>query len=119
MFGVGVALKKSVEVGFCLESEPTCMNNFTLVGNMFFYGMGALALVFLILLFAQRAWGAWRAFAIWFVPLATLLFIFYPEPGSGDYFSPYPETVFKWVSGVYVLISLFIIGFVQLKKKTD
>src|SRR3989344_3130174 len=76
-----------------------------------FYGMPALALIFLILLFLPRAFPAWKKFAIWFIPLATLLFIFYPDPGSGDYFSPYPEQVYKWVSILYVVISIGIITF--------
>ena|SRR3989344_2442249 len=76
-----------------------------------FYGMSALALIFLILLFLPRALPAWKKFAIWFIPLATLLFIFYPDPGSGDYFSPYPEQVYKWVSILYVVISIGIIAF--------
>ncbi|OGG40529.1 hypothetical protein A2118_01910 [Candidatus Kaiserbacteria bacterium GWA2_50_9] len=71
--------------------------------------MGALAIVFLVLLFIPRAFSVWKKFAIWFVPLAALLFIFYPDPGSGDLFSPYPEQVFQWVSGLYVFISLVLI----------
>lgn len=78
--------------------------------------MGALAIVFLLLLLFPRAWKLWKKFAIWFIPLATLLFIFYPEPGSGDLFSPYPETVFKWVSGAYVVISLALIRIATAKK---
>lgn len=109
-FGVGLMLKSSIEIGFCLISEPTCISNLTWVGDGLYYGTGALAVVFFILLFAARAFSAWKKFAVWFIPLAALLFIFYPEPGSGDLFSPYPEQVFQWVSGFYVLISFVIIA---------
>lgn len=79
------------------------------LGKALFYGSGALALVFLILLFVPQAFPAWKKFAVWFVPLAALLFVVYPEPGSGDLFSPYPEQIFRWVSALYVIISALII----------
>ena len=109
-FGVGLVLKNSTELGLCLISEPTCINNLAWIGDGIFYGLGALTIIFLILLFLPQAFPAWKKFAIWFIPLAALLFIFYSDPGSGDYFSPYPEQVFRWVSGLYVLVSLIIIA---------
>ena len=108
-FGVGYILKNSTELGLCLVSEPTCINNLTWVGDGLFYSMPALAFIFLILLFTPNAFPAWKKFAVWFIPLTTLLFIFYPNPGSGDYFSPYPEQVFRWVSILYVVVSISII----------
>jgi hypothetical protein len=51
---------------------------------------------------------SWKKFALWFIPIAALVFIFYPEPGSGDLFAPFPEQVYQAVSGLYVLISLVI-----------
>lgn len=108
-FGLGLAFKSSIELSLCLVTEPTCINNFTWIGNALFYGSGALALVFLILLFTPSAFPAWKKFAIWFVPIAAILFAMYPDPGSGDYFSPYPEQVFQWVSILYVIISAVII----------
>jgi len=72
--------------------------------------MAALAVVFFILLLVPRAWTAWKKFAIWYVPLATLLFIFYQDPGSGNLVSPYAETVFIWVSGIYVVVSGVVIA---------
>ena len=71
--------------------------------------MSALAFVFLVLTFLPNAFPAWKKFATWFIPIATLLFIFYPDPGSGDFFSPYPEQVFQWVSVAYVLLSVLVI----------
>ena len=118
-FSVGLILKNSTEIGLCLASEPGCINNMTHVGNILFYGMGALALVFLVLLFTPQAVSAWKKFAIWFIPLATLLFIFYPNPASGDLFSPYPEQIFQWTSTLYVIISLVIVFFKSAKKKSE
>lgn len=112
-FAVGLYILKFYQC----NNSLFCFYFYTRVGDPLFYGMGALALVFLLLLFIPRAFSAWKKFAIWFVPLAVILFIFYPEPGSGDYFSPYPEQVFKWVSVIYVLISSVIIGWTALKKK--
>ena len=86
-----------------------CYNFETRISGLFF-GSLALSVIFLILLFIPRAWGAWKRFAIWFIPLAVLLFAWYPDPGSGDYFSPYPEQVFQWVSALYIGASLGIIA---------
>ncbi len=117
-FGVGCVLKNSTELSLCMVSEPTCINNLTWVGNALFYGMSALAFVFFILIFTQQAFLAWKKFAIWFIPLATLLFIFYQGPGAGDYFSPYPEQVFRCVSILYVVISVVIIVLKNKKQST-
>lgn len=80
------------------------------LGKGLIYGSTALAFIFLILLFTPHAFPAWKKFAIWFVPLAALLFAFYPGPGANDLFSPYPEQIFRWVSVLYVIISLLIIA---------
>lgn len=115
-FGIGLVLKSSIEFSLCLISEPTCINNLTWIGDGLYYGAGALMLIFFILLFSPHAFSAWKKFAIWFVPLAALLFIFYPDPGSGDLFSPYPEQVFQWVSILYILVSTVIIAIASLRK---
>lgn len=109
-FCFGWALGNSTELGFCLVTEPTCINKLTWIGNALYYGSAALTLIFLILLFTPQAFPAWKKFAIWFVPLAALLFAFYPGPGANDLFSPYPEQIFRWVSVLYVIISLLIIA---------
>jgi len=85
------------------------------LGDALSYGMPALALIFLILFFAPNAFPAWKKFAKWFIPLATLLFLFYNGPSSGDLFSPYPEQVFQWVSALYIVISVLIIMFYSRK----
>lgn len=79
-------------------------------GKALFYGMTALAIVFLVLLFRPGATSAWKKFAKWYVPIATLIFILYPNPGSGDFFSPYPEQIFQWLSAIYVIVSVLIIA---------
>ncbi len=119
-FCVGYILTNSVEFRICiyegLKRDPACLNFFERIGDPLFYGMGALSIVFLLLIFMPKAFPAWNKFAVWFVPLAAFLFIFYPDPGSGDLFSPYPETVFRWVSGAYVVISAAVILRASLKK---
>jgi hypothetical protein len=107
---VGMVFKKSIETGICLSTEPSCINTFTHIGNALYYGMGALAIVFLILIFKSGAVSTWKKFARWYIPIATLIFIFYPNPGSGDFFSPYPEQIFQWLSGAYLFISALIIA---------
>jgi hypothetical protein len=108
-FGIGYVLTNSTIFNLCLHDQYVCRALLNRIGDPLFYGMGALAIVFFVLFFTPQAFSAWKKFAIWFVPLATLLFIFYPDPGSGDLFSPYPEQVFQLVSGLYVFISLAVI----------
>lgn len=119
-FGVGYILTNSIKFGMCVANDritdASCINFYERLGDPIFFGMGALALIFIFLLAFPKAFEAWKKFAIWFVPLAALLFIFYPDPGSGDLFSPYPETVFQWVSGLYVVISAGIIASAAVKK---
>lgn len=104
-WGIGIFLLKFYDCGNSIFCYNLTTRSFAL-----FYGMPALSLVFLILLFLPQAFSRWKKFAIWFIPLTTLLFIFYPDPGSGDYFSPYPEQVFRSVSILYVVISILIIA---------
>lgn len=119
-FGVGYILTNSIKFGICISNnvvtDASCINLYERLGDPLFYGMGALAIVFFILFFISRAFSAWKKFAVWFIPLAAILFVFYPNPGSGDLFSPYPEQVFQWVSGLYVLISAVIIAIASLRK---
>ena len=118
-FGVGYTLTNSTVFGYCSHDQYSCRELLNRIGDPLFYGMAALSLVFLILVFRPQAFPAWKKFAIWFIPLATLLFIFYNGPSSGDYFSPYPEQVFKWVSILYVVASLAIIFKSSVTRKNN
>jgi len=118
LFGsfAGYILTNSLVFGFCLHDQYSCRELLNNIGDPLFYGMSALSVVFLILLFTPQAFSAWKKFAKWFIPIATLIFIFYPDPGSGDLFSPYPEQVFRFISVFYVIASIFVI-FKSLGKK--
>ena len=124
-FAIGYLMTNSYDFGFCYSDFSTntfdvsCHDSYENIGNPLFYGMSALSIIFLILTFLPETFPAWKKFAKWFIPLATLLFIFYPDPGSGDYLSPYPEQVFKWVSIVYVAVSLAIISWNLTKQKLN
>lgn len=122
---VGYLLTSSYDFGFCYSNIQTntfdvsCHGLYESIGNPLFYGMSALALVFFILIFTQQAFSAWKKFAIWFIPLATLLFIFYPDYSSHDYFSPYPEQIFRLVSILYVVISILIIALKIIRQRKE
>lgn len=111
-FLIGLYLSKFYQCGYSVFCYSLAIKSEAL-----YYGAGALTLIFVVLLFIPKAFSAWKRFAIWFIPLAALLFVFYPEPGSGDFFSPHAETVYRWVSGLYILISASIISFVRFQKK--
>ena len=110
-------------VGYYLSKIYECGNSlfcnfiYFRVGDGLLYGTGALFVVFVVLYLMPDTFNAWKKFAVWFVPLATLVFIFTPEPQGLDLLTPYPEQVFQWVSAIYVIVSLVIIGLVALKKK--
>jgi hypothetical protein len=116
---LGYIFTSSVGFNICTVTETiteaSCINFYERLGDPLFYGGGALAIVFGLLYAFPQAFGAWRKFAIWFVPLATILFIFYPDPGSGDFLSPMPEQLFQWVSLLYIVISGIIIALTKSK----
>lgn len=123
LFGcaVGYVLTNSVDFGICIANEYAtdagCLNFYERIGDPMFYGFGALAFVFMGLLFVPEAFSRWWKFAVWFVPLAVLLFIFTPEPQGWVSPIPSPESVFQWVSSFYVLASYSLIG-LSLRKKS-
>ena len=121
LFITGYLLTNSIQHNLCTSTETSfdasCVNLLERIGDPMFYGGGALLAVFILLLLMPKAVPTWKKFAIWFVPITTLLFIFYPDPGSGDLFSPYPETVFQFMSALYVFISITLIGYSYLHNK--
>ena len=113
-WGVGIFLLKFYSCGYSVFCYNLITRSFAL-----YYGMPALAIIFLTLMFLPSAFLMWKKFAVWFIPIATLIFIFYPNPGSGDLFSPYPEQVFRWISSLYVIISIFVIAWSVIKQKNS
>jgi len=119
--GVGYYLTSSYEFGLCIADaqsntfDVSCHRFYERLGDPLFYGGGALAIVFALLYAFPQTFSAWKKFAIWFIPLAALLFVFYPDPGSGDFLSPMPEQLFQWVSGLFIVVSALIIGLTNRK----
>jgi len=124
IFGLLFISLLGLGVGFFLLEHYDCgrsiaCHNLTTRAFALYYSMSALALIFFILLAVPQAFSAWKKFAIWFIPLAALLFAFYPDSGSGDLFSPHPEQVFRWVSLLYVAISILIIAWSSMLSKSS
>ena len=117
LFVTGYLLSNSTLINLCTTQDYSCRDLYNNLGDPMFYGGGALLAVFILLLLMPKAVPTWKKFAIWFVPVTTILFIFYPDPGSGDLFSPYPETVFQFMSALYVFISITLIGYSYLHNK--
>jgi len=117
--GVGYVLTNSIKFGICIANEvvteASCINLYERVGDPVFYGMAALALVFLVLMLVPKAWNAWKKFAVWYIPIAAVLLILYPEPNSWDVL-PDPQELSKWISGLYIVVSLFIVTLISRKK---
>lgn len=116
-FGLGYMLTNSVDYNFCLQNDYQCRELLNRIGDSLFYGAGALSIVFFILLFVPSAFNAWKKFAIWFIPIMVFLFVFYPTyPSPGDYFSPYGIQIIRWVSILYVFLSIGVITYAKFKK---
>ncbi len=113
---IGYVMTNVYLFGICSPNDVSCHSLFERPGDSLFYGMGALALVFFVLLFVPKAFSAWWKFAIWFVPLAFLVFITAPEPHGWVSPIPAPQVVFQWVSGLYLGISAVIIATAAAKK---
>ena len=121
----GYIFVHSYELGICYANldtntfDSSCHNRLLHIGDMFFFSSIALAIVFLILLFAPRAVSAWRKFAIWYVPLAAVI-IGWPEgdPGSWN-IGPTTEQTALWLGVAYVVVSaLIVVRVIFFKHKT-
>lgn len=113
--GVGFILGRFAGFGFCQSSDTACIDLMIRIGLPLIYSSGALAVVFFVLLIVPAAWHTWKWVALWYMPFAAELFIFY-KAGTYD---PYPETVFRWLAILYVLISLIVIGVSAWRHRHD
>lgn len=113
----GYYLKEAYKFNIC-EASTSCIKLMT-NGEGLFYGSIALVLISGVLLFLPRAFNIWKKFAIWATPIIALIFVFYEDPYGLDFVSPDSEVLFKWVSGIYVAISLVIIAKATLKNKKE
>lgn len=110
--GIGLYVSRFYECGYSSQ----CFFIFSRVGSPLFYGFGVLSLVLLALLAfprATRPW--WKYFAIWYIPLALVLFIVWPEPRGGmgvvpSVLGPAPEAAFRWISGIFLVVSAGIVA---------
>lgn len=118
--GIGYVLDNSIKFGICIANstvtEASCINFYERIGSGIFSGMLALSFIFIVLLIIPKAFSAWKKFAIWATPIVALIFATYSGSGGFDMVSPDPETLFKWISILYVVVSLVIIGIAARKK---
>lgn len=95
----------SLEVGLCQVGHPTCINTYSLIASQALFLGLALLIVSPIL---KR----WTGFAVWYIPLTILVFVFY-HPSPYDLALPSEEVVALILSVIYILVSYLLI----LKKK--
>lgn len=111
--GVGYLFTHTIQYGICiyegLKRDPACLNFYDRIGVPAFYGFGALAIVFALLLVVPKAIPAWKKFAKWYVPVAALILIFYPTNQSMDFLTPSLGIAAQWIAGIYLVVSLAII----------
>jgi hypothetical protein len=113
--GVGYFLGQGYEYGLCGKSIfcLKLMNH----GDALFYGALGLGIVFAALMAVPSAVRAWKKFAIWAIPLLVIIFAT-TQDSMGEWISlsPSVEQTFQFLSTIYVIISIVIIGTVKLKK---
>lgn len=108
---VGYVLTNSFSFYPCYANNYSCRNLFNSIGDPLLCGGIALAIVFSSLFFVPSAYEAWKKFAIWFIPLAILMYVNESgrRPGLMDVFYN-PPVMFRWLSVFYVVVSTFIIA---------
>ena len=117
--GAGYWLGHSYDIGLCHADYATntfdigCHQLYNKIGGILFYSMQAIVVVFVALLFLPKAFGAWKRFAIWYIPLMLIYFAIYKNEG---FFSVPEESVYRFLSAVYLIVSLAIILFVSFRK---
>lgn len=102
--------------------DVSCHIFFNKLGDPIQYGFTALSIIFALLVFFPVAFSSWLKFAIWYVPLAAILFAIAPTPGGGigaapSVIGPSPEQIYLWGSAIYVLVSMVIIARAMRRSK--
>lgn len=113
IFLAGLASLFSIEIGLCSASAPSCI---------VFYSLFAIKLIVpgLALLLVSPIVGniffKWKFFAMWYIPLAILVLIFY-HPNPLDLALPSVELVTITISIIYVLVSYWLLLKTKNEKK--
>ena len=112
-FVAGYVMTNSVRFGLCVDtlqvSDASCMLFFERIANPLYYGCFALGISFILLFIFPRTLTIWKYFGYWFIPLAFIILATYPNPGAGDFLSPDPSTLARWISYFYATVSIVII----------
>ncbi len=115
-FGAGYLLINSFRLGFCGYSS-FCYNSNLRIGHTTYYSFASLSFVFFLLTIFPKTFSVWKYFGYWFIPLAAILLVFYPNPGSGDFLAIYPSMVARWVSEFFAVVSACIIMITAIAQK--
>lgn len=125
---VGYLLNNSYEYGLCYANfgtstfDVSCHQLYEKIGEPLFYGMSALSVVFFVLIFVPHAFNAWKKFAVWYVPVAALIFVVWPTSSGGglgvapSFIGPSATQVYQFVSALYIAVSLGIIAYAWRSK---
>ncbi|OGZ10747.1 MAG: hypothetical protein A3C93_05520 [Candidatus Lloydbacteria bacterium RIFCSPHIGHO2_02_FULL_54_17] len=93
----------------------------TFVEPLFFISGALLITVGPLLLVRDEVFSTWLKFAKWWLPLSLVLIILSPTDGSSAFFPALfsKELTSMWMGGLFVAISLLLIGVksLQLRKK--
>ena len=100
--------------------DTTCNQNLRSIGEPLFFAGIAFSLVLTLLSFVPIALRAWGMFGLWFLPLASEIFIFYKGSIDSGFIDlmPDPVDMFRWTATFFVLISVLIILVSTYRDKT-
>ncbi len=115
---VGYVLSNPDLLGFCSNSDISCVNSLTSVGNPILIALIPISFISLVLLFVKdRVFHIWEKFAKWYIPLIFLIIWIIPTPSRGDYVTPDTFILSLFFFWLYALISLILIIYKTLKLK--
>lgn len=78
---------------------------------------GCLAIVFLVLHFAKAGYVTWKKFAVIYIPISLILIAVTPE--NAGFMNPDRELMTWFLSGLFLLISLAVIGIKSWKARRE
>jgi len=118
LFVVGVALLFPSNFGFCPSNVGGCAFRLEeAFAQPVLISTVALFVIFLLLLFLNPLFFvSWKKFAIWYIPVASLLIAITPTIAND--FAPDRELVTLFLSGLYVALSLLVIGIKYLRLRS-
>lgn len=114
MFGLGAGLCAWQSVGVGVECSAFLSQA---IGQPLLLGMLHLAPLFLLLAVVPQSYDAWKAFAVWALPLFLISVLVSPAMGSSFSALPSRSMVALLLGQIFLTVSVMIMGYNWCKTK--